>query len=124
LKKKYFSSHKLPTQQSTSFWSQGILGVNRSSVHIKDEDDMHVHLLEHLMPIFFCKTICIFDHGFVLAMPSVVQRFCKASWLAIFIERDDRLVDKSLFLLSQKIGWNTTLAIDLKIHRLLWTTFG
>jgi hypothetical protein len=26
-KKKYFSSHKLPKQQSTSFWSQGILGV-------------------------------------------------------------------------------------------------
>jgi hypothetical protein len=28
LKKIYFSSHKLPKQQSTSFWSQGILGVN------------------------------------------------------------------------------------------------
>jgi hypothetical protein len=28
LKKKYFSSHKLPKQQSTSFWSQGTLGVN------------------------------------------------------------------------------------------------
>jgi hypothetical protein len=27
-KKIYFSSHKLPKQQSTSFWSQGILGVN------------------------------------------------------------------------------------------------
>jgi hypothetical protein len=26
-KKYYFSSHKLPKQQSTSFWSQGILGV-------------------------------------------------------------------------------------------------
>jgi hypothetical protein len=25
--KKYFSSHKLPKQQSTSFWSQAILGV-------------------------------------------------------------------------------------------------
>jgi hypothetical protein len=23
----YFSSHKLPKQQSTNFWSQGILGV-------------------------------------------------------------------------------------------------
>jgi hypothetical protein len=29
LKKKYFSSHKLPKQQSISFWSQGILGVKR-----------------------------------------------------------------------------------------------
>jgi methionine synthase II (cobalamin-independent) len=29
LKKNYFSSHKLPKQQSTSFWSQGILGVKR-----------------------------------------------------------------------------------------------
>jgi hypothetical protein len=28
MKKNYFSSHKLPKQQSTSFWSQGILGVN------------------------------------------------------------------------------------------------
>jgi hypothetical protein len=29
LKKNYFSSHKLPKQQSTNFWSQGILGVKR-----------------------------------------------------------------------------------------------
>jgi hypothetical protein len=28
LKKIKNSSHKLPKQQSTSFWSQGILGVN------------------------------------------------------------------------------------------------
>jgi hypothetical protein len=28
MEKKYFSSHKLPKLQSTSFWSQGILGVN------------------------------------------------------------------------------------------------
>jgi hypothetical protein len=27
IQKHYFSSHKLPKQQSTSFWSQGILGV-------------------------------------------------------------------------------------------------
>jgi hypothetical protein len=27
LKKNYFSSHKLPKQQSTNFWSQGILGI-------------------------------------------------------------------------------------------------
>jgi hypothetical protein len=27
LKKNYFSSHELPKQQSTNFWSQGILGV-------------------------------------------------------------------------------------------------
>jgi hypothetical protein len=30
LKKIYFSSHKLPKQQSTSFWSQGILGVKKN----------------------------------------------------------------------------------------------
>jgi hypothetical protein len=30
LKKNYFSSHKLPKQKSTSFWFQGILGVNRT----------------------------------------------------------------------------------------------
>jgi hypothetical protein len=29
LKKNYFSSHKLPKQQSTNFWFQGILGVNK-----------------------------------------------------------------------------------------------
>jgi hypothetical protein len=29
LKKKYFSSHELPKQRSTSFWSQGILGVKK-----------------------------------------------------------------------------------------------
>jgi hypothetical protein len=28
LKKIYFSSYMLPKQQSTRFWSQGILGVN------------------------------------------------------------------------------------------------
>jgi two-component SAPR family response regulator len=28
LKKIKISSHKLPKQQSTNFWSQGILGVN------------------------------------------------------------------------------------------------
>jgi hypothetical protein len=35
LKKIYFSSHKLPKQQSTSFWSQGILGVKRKSINIR-----------------------------------------------------------------------------------------
>jgi hypothetical protein len=29
LKKKKISSHKLPKQQSTSFWSEGILGVKK-----------------------------------------------------------------------------------------------
>ena len=29
-KKNHFSSHKLPKGQSTSFWSQGILGVKNS----------------------------------------------------------------------------------------------
>jgi hypothetical protein len=32
MKKIYFSSQKLPKQQSTSFWSQGILGVNDAQV--------------------------------------------------------------------------------------------
>jgi hypothetical protein len=30
LKKIYFSSHKLAKQQSTSFWSQGILGAKET----------------------------------------------------------------------------------------------
>jgi hypothetical protein len=40
LKKNYFSSHKLPKQQSTSFWSQGILGVNVPNIPL-------VHLSPH-----------------------------------------------------------------------------
>jgi hypothetical protein len=39
LKKKKNSSHKLPKQQSTSFWSQGILGVNEQKLEV-------VHLLQ------------------------------------------------------------------------------
>jgi hypothetical protein len=36
LKKIYFSSHKLPKQKSTSFWSQGILGVKHPCLtHMK-----------------------------------------------------------------------------------------
>jgi hypothetical protein len=38
LKKKYFSSHKLPKQQSTNFWSQGILGVkDKNALHLQQE---------------------------------------------------------------------------------------
>jgi hypothetical protein len=33
LKKNYFSSHKLPKQQSTNFWSQGILGVKNAETN-------------------------------------------------------------------------------------------
>jgi hypothetical protein len=32
MEKIYFSSHKLPKQQMTSFWSQGILGVKETAV--------------------------------------------------------------------------------------------
>jgi hypothetical protein len=35
LKKIYFSSHKLSKQQSTSFWSQGILGVKPLPVGVR-----------------------------------------------------------------------------------------
>jgi hypothetical protein len=34
LKRNYFSSLKLPKQQSTSFWSQGILGIKHGSIFI------------------------------------------------------------------------------------------
>jgi hypothetical protein len=33
LKKNYFSSQKLPKQQSSSFWSEGILGINHNSYY-------------------------------------------------------------------------------------------
>jgi hypothetical protein len=35
LRKNYFSSHKLPKQQLTSFWFQGILGVKLLDLHHK-----------------------------------------------------------------------------------------
>jgi hypothetical protein len=34
LKKNYFSSHKLPKLQSTSFWSQGILGIRKKKIEV------------------------------------------------------------------------------------------
>jgi hypothetical protein len=37
-KKLKLSSHKLPKQQSTSFWSQGILGVNRRMLELEPGD--------------------------------------------------------------------------------------
>jgi hypothetical protein len=36
LKKNYFSSQKLPKQQSTIFWSQGILGVKNKRISCRD----------------------------------------------------------------------------------------
>jgi hypothetical protein len=35
IEKNYLSSHKLPKQQSTSFWSQGVLVVNPSLVKLQ-----------------------------------------------------------------------------------------
>jgi hypothetical protein len=45
MKKKYFSSDKLPKQQSTNFWSQGILGV-------KGEIAIHAHGNERVLSNF------------------------------------------------------------------------
>jgi hypothetical protein len=39
LKKNYFSLYKLPKQQSTNFWSQGILGVKAVRLINKDRFD-------------------------------------------------------------------------------------
>jgi hypothetical protein len=43
MKKDYFSSHKLPKQQPTSFWSQGILGVNhyKHSTFVVSDQVLH-----------------------------------------------------------------------------------
>jgi hypothetical protein len=38
MKKNYFSSHKLPKQQSTNFWSQGILVVKHPKQSYQSED--------------------------------------------------------------------------------------
>jgi hypothetical protein len=40
LKKNYFSSHKLPKQQSTSFWSQGILGLKIIRCKFRSEEGL------------------------------------------------------------------------------------
>jgi hypothetical protein len=50
LKLKYFSSHKLPKQQSTSFWSQGILGIKRSHYTIPTK------ILDQIITLFNIKT--------------------------------------------------------------------
>jgi hypothetical protein len=53
LKKKYFSSHKLPKQQSTNFWYQGILGLNTScSEKISFYPFHYAILVVHLYPCF------------------------------------------------------------------------
>jgi hypothetical protein len=47
LKKIYFSSHKLPKQHSTSFWSQGILGVKGLKLHLVLDLGSSYLVLEH-----------------------------------------------------------------------------
>jgi hypothetical protein len=41
MKKNKNSSHKLPKQQLTSFWSQGILGVNYNTNSIYNYDTLY-----------------------------------------------------------------------------------
>jgi hypothetical protein len=61
LKKIYFSSHKLPKQQSTSFWSQGILGVN--FLHLSSIKEFFFVIIEEveeiLIGVFFEKVNCL-----------------------------------------------------------------
>jgi hypothetical protein len=45
MKKNKFSSLKLPKQQSTSFWSQGILGVNLYSDYKKETKQITSYVL-------------------------------------------------------------------------------
>jgi hypothetical protein len=57
LKKNYFSSQKLPKQQSTIFWSQGILGVNTSGWNYTLASSLYMHifwfvLFRHFQPYF------------------------------------------------------------------------
>jgi hypothetical protein len=52
LKKNKISSHKLPKQQSTIFWSQGILGVNISNYrYLKRGRKLHIHYLIFLQQL-------------------------------------------------------------------------
>jgi hypothetical protein len=52
IEKKKNSSHKLPKQQSTSFWSQGILGVKIHQVYGDVEVDTVFLLLKENMALF------------------------------------------------------------------------
>jgi hypothetical protein len=56
LKKNYFSSHKLPKQQSTNFWSQGILGVKQRT---RISHGTFRFLCEKLGPFLKKKDTCL-----------------------------------------------------------------
>jgi hypothetical protein len=52
IEKKYFSSHKLPKQQSTNFWSQGILGVKEGVINFIVEVFFHLFFLHFFIITF------------------------------------------------------------------------
>jgi hypothetical protein len=55
LKKNYFSSYKLPKQQLTSFWSQGILGVNATlAASIRSFEVILVLQSKELALVIYC----------------------------------------------------------------------
>jgi hypothetical protein len=72
LKKNYFSSHKLPKQQSTNFWSQGILGVNTT---VSTSNGIIIKMIE----FFIGRSICGLEickrntlvHGLVERAPEI-----------------------------------------------------
>jgi hypothetical protein len=75
MKKKYFSSHKLPKQQLTSFWSQGILGVkdreNPTWRRILDGVGCSFALLRRVCwPALEECYVCAKDYNFVVLVVS------------------------------------------------------
>jgi hypothetical protein len=55
IEKNYFSSHKLPKQQSTRFWSRGILGVKQHLNVVWDV--VFLLLFEHPNPNSIVKDV-------------------------------------------------------------------
>jgi hypothetical protein len=60
LKKNYFSSHKLPKQQSTSFWSQGILGVKKESEQPQQKLLDHAYWHQALLLLITCHIFILY----------------------------------------------------------------
>jgi hypothetical protein len=76
LKKNKKSSHKLPKQQSTNFWSQGILGVKLTQA----QQDIKKIIYHNSIDEFILETI--FTQGAFWSKEFVeVDNICRSSYL-------------------------------------------
>jgi hypothetical protein len=64
LKKNYFSSHKLPKQQSTSFWSQGLI------TSLSPEQTPSTKKLSTVS--FLCPDFVVFDRQIIVHQQNLI----------------------------------------------------